>query len=574
MHEETAKGSTSEGEGVDQKLSVQDTEIRRYLPHALLATTWVLALPIVVVTAATRAMDPAPSRFSTALMGVLLSILATMMGAALWIRQPGSGVVSFGDLMIWGWVRRRRAEKKLVDASHVLGFDRKGRPLGQVKLTAGEQLEVLHELNDALERKDPYTHGHSRRVERHCYRMGMHLGLQSTELDDLRLAAALHDVGKVAVPDAILRKPGRLDPNEVEVMNQHPVVGQGMVVHIGNQGIVDAVRHHHESFAGGGYPDGIAGTDIPMFSRIIAVADSYDAMTSTRPYRAGMPRKKAVGIVTEESGRQFDPQVVDAFLAQHSVPFPVPAGLAHLLEFPRELVANALVTLRQVGASALAGAAGVAGASVVTAAALVGGPAPEREVVHRVETVASDPAAPAAGTFGSPVPGTGDRPERGPDRTSRQRGTVEMAAAPAKTARPSDQVLGVRIDRPAKAKEPTAPKGNKPGAPPAAPPTPAPPVEPPVSGPPPVVAPPSGPPSAPPPVAAAPVDQGPPPGSGEPPPPPPPPPGPPPGGGTMPPPGPPATTPPHEPGTDPQPDRGRECSSGPGAGPGAPHCPS
>ena len=564
---------------MDQKLTVEDTEVRRYLPHALAATAWVLVAPIAVVSAVARSIDPAPSRFSTALMGVLLSVLATIAGTSLWIRRPGSGVVSFGDLMIWSWVRRRRAEKKLVDASRTLGFDRKGRPLGHVRLTAEEQLDVLHELNDALETKDPYTHGHSRRVERHSYRMGMHLGLQSTELDDLRLAAALHDVGKVAVPDAILRKPGRLDPNEVEVMNQHPVVGEGMVVHIGNEAIVDAVRHHHESFAGGGYPDGIAGTDIPLFSRIIAVADSYDAMTSTRPYRAGMPRKKAVGIVTEESGRQFDPKVVDAFLAQHSVPFPVPAGLAHLFELPRELVANAIVMLRQVGASALAGAAGVAGASVVAAASLVGGPAPEREAVHRLETVATGPVAPAAS---APVQErAGQRARTEPTRPAKapaRRAAEEIAVAQA--AGPGDEVRGIRIER---AEDPGKPDGQKPGkpvSPPVPPPTPVPPVEPPVV--PPVQPPPAAtPPVDPPPVAAPPVDPGPPPGQGSPPgqagpPPPPPPTTPPPNppsGGTMPPPGPPTTTPPHEPGTDPQPAKGRECSGSNGAGPGAPHCP-
>lgn len=567
-----AERSESKGADVDQNLTVQDTEIRRYLPHALAATMWVLAMPIAVVTAVTRVLDPAPSRFSTALMGVLFSVLATVAGTAYWIRQPGSGVVSFGDLMIWGWIRRRRAEKKLVDASYILGFDRKGRPLGRVKLTAEEQLNVLHELNDALETKDPYTHGHSRRVERHSYRMGMHLGLQSTELDDLRLAAALHDVGKVAVPDSILRKPGRLDPNEVEVMNQHPVVGEGMVVHIGNQDIVDAVRHHHESFAGGGYPDGIAGTDIPMFSRIIAVADSYDAMTSTRPYRAGMPRKKAVAIVTEESGRQFDPKAVDAFLAQHSVPLPIPAGVAQLFELPRELVANTMVMLRQVGASALAGAAGVAGATAVAASALIGGPALQGEVVHRLETVAANPVAPVAS-----APAAQDAADRSarPARKSspsRRNAHVDVAAAPAKAAGRSDAVLGIRIDKPVESAKPDEPKGNKPGSPPVAPPTPLPPAEPPVE-PPPAVAPPVDPP----PVAAPPVDLGPPPRNGPPPdsstPPSSVPPGPP-SGGTMPPPGPPATTPPHEPGTDPRPTQGRECSGTNGAGPGAPYCPS
>ncbi|MFP5352316.1 MAG: HD-GYP domain-containing protein [Actinomycetota bacterium] len=529
-----------------------DTEIRRYLPHALLATAWVVAVPMVLVSTYVSLIEPPPSRLLSATLGVLLSIAATVAGTAVWMRRPGSGVVSFGDLMIWGWIRRYRAEKSLHDGSRVLGFDRKGRPVGQVNLTVEEQLKVLHQLNDALETKDPYTHGHSRRVEKHCYRMGMHLELAEKELEDLRLAAALHDVGKVAVPDDILRKPGRLEPPEKEIMNQHPVVGERMVQDIRNERIITAIRHHHEEYKGGGYPDGIAGDSIPLFSRIIAVADTYDAMTSTRPYRTGMPRKKAVSIITEEKGKQFDPKVVDAFLADHSVQMPIPVGLAQILEAPREFLMRMLVWGKQVGSASLASATAAAGVAVATVAGVVA------------------PSMPAPG------------------------GSASVLAAPYGGAREfselADDVLGIRVEREPKKKKEEAPppeddttdlvqgaviapptdegddqggrnqpsdNGNRPpgnnNPPGNNPPTPPPPVEPPV------VLPPTEPPPVAPPGPPAGGNTGggggsnPGGGGGG-------------GGGTPPPPapvdtfppGPPPTRPPHTPGTDPQPDHGND----------------
>lgn len=554
-----------------EETKTRDTEITKYLPLAVLATVWVLALPVVVVTAMANMMDPAPSRWASAVIGVSLSIVATIIGTGLWIRRPGSGVVSFGDLMLWGWLRRYRAERKLVEASAVLGFDRKGRPLGNVNLSVDEQLKILHELNDALETKDPYTHGHSRRVERYCFRMGMHLGLPQKELDDLRLAAALHDVGKVAVPDEILRKPGRLDDEEKAVMNLHPVVGERMVSDIGNADIITAIRHHHEAFAGGSYPDGIEGGTIPLFSRIIAVADSYDAMTSTRPYRAGMPRKKAVAIVTAESGTQFDPEVVDAFLAQHSMPLPIPAALAHLFELPRNMLANMAVWAKQMGASALASAAGATGMSVVVAAALVApaaGPQPSAPPEIAIVQDTSDEDDSTEDVVERPL----DRNRHSTDTPDPRPAVAVATSEPTGGSSLGDQVLGIRIERPEKEPKGQGPKPNPPGKgnPPVnPPPVEPPPTEPPVEPIPPVEPPvnPPGPPNPPPSNGGggggSPSNGG--GGTTTPPPPPPPPPGPPEGGGGMPPPGPPATTPPHTPGTDPRPDTGQDNANRPPA---------
>src|SRR5688500_3190161 len=141
------------------------------------------------------------------------------------------------------------------------------------------------------------------------------MGMSMEDVHLLKMSAALHDVGKIHIPNKVLHKPGRLTDEERDQVQEHPVLGSEMVAGIGEQEVVDTVRHHHERWAGGGYPDGIAGTDIPLFARIIAVADSYDAIRSTRSYRPGAGRDEAVSIIRAESGHQYDPDVVEAFLA-------------------------------------------------------------------------------------------------------------------------------------------------------------------------------------------------------------------------------------------------------------------
>src|SRR5688572_18078434 len=143
---------------------------------------------------------------------------------------------------------------------------------------------------------------------------GVAMGLPLKDVDVLRMAASLHDVGKIRIPNKVLHKPGRLSDDERALIEEHPVLGSQMVAGTGNEQIVATVRHHHERWDGKGYPDGKAGNEIPLFSRIIAVADSYDAIRSNRSYRAGGTREKAVGILNSEAAYQFDPDVVEAFM--------------------------------------------------------------------------------------------------------------------------------------------------------------------------------------------------------------------------------------------------------------------
>jgi HD-GYP domain-containing protein (c-di-GMP phosphodiesterase class II) len=175
--------------------------------------------------------------------------------------------------------------------------------------------EIIVVLANAIEAKDLYTRGHVERVTGYSMAIGRALALPAEELQELETAAVLHDVGKIGVPDAILQKPGRLDPEERAVMERHSALGEHLIAPIDiPTRVKKAVRHHHERWDGKGYPDGTTGEAANLFARIIAVADTYDAMTSDRPYRKGLPREVAVEELRKGAGGQFDPAVAAAFL--------------------------------------------------------------------------------------------------------------------------------------------------------------------------------------------------------------------------------------------------------------------
>ncbi len=174
---------------------------------------------------------------------------------------------------------------------------------------------TIEALASALDAKDTYTLGHSERVAEYATLIAREMKLAEDKIEAIQHMALLHDVGKIGVPDEVLSKPGALTEEEFSMIKQHSVVGSKIIELI--EELVDnkeLILHHHERFGGGGYPDGIAGQSIPLGARIIAVADSFDAMTSDRPYRAGRTFAEAINILKEMSGTQFDPRVVDAFL--------------------------------------------------------------------------------------------------------------------------------------------------------------------------------------------------------------------------------------------------------------------
>jgi len=173
-------------------------------------------------------------------------------------------------------------------------------------------------LSEAIEARDPYTRGHSARVARMAHAVGVRLGCDEGRLALLRLGGALHDVGKIGIPDGILLKPGPLTDAERRRMQTHSVLGEQMlggVAFFQGEGL-RVVRSHHERWDGGGYPDGLAGTEIPVGARIFAVADTLDAMTSDRPYRKAMSWAAAGREILAGSKHQFDPAVVKSFVAR------------------------------------------------------------------------------------------------------------------------------------------------------------------------------------------------------------------------------------------------------------------
>lgn len=175
-------------------------------------------------------------------------------------------------------------------------------------------LGSIESLVFALEAKDMYTAGHSQRVTQIAIAIGEELGLPHDELEDLRWGALLHDVGKIAVDSAIQNKPDTLTPDEYRHVMTHSYVGAGIVKPVASDRTIDIIRHHHDRYDGSGLNQTVCGEQIPLGARIVALADTYDAMTSDRPYRRATSAKKAIEEIQHCSGTQFDPEVVAAFL--------------------------------------------------------------------------------------------------------------------------------------------------------------------------------------------------------------------------------------------------------------------
>ena len=197
----------------------------------------------------------------------------------------------------------------------------------------GVLFSTVKSLVAAIDAKDAYTKGHSHRVYAMSVRIGERFGLSEDVLQTLTWSALLHDVGKIAIPHRILCKPGRLTPEEFEIIKTHPERGCLVIQPIPQfRSLLPGIRHHHERFDGRGYPDGLAGRDIPLMARIIAVADTFDAMVSTRAYRDARPFDDAIREIRDSAGTQLDPDIAAAFLdlvergeiTAPEVPTPVP----------------------------------------------------------------------------------------------------------------------------------------------------------------------------------------------------------------------------------------------------------
>jgi putative two-component system response regulator len=181
-------------------------------------------------------------------------------------------------------------------------------------------LEGVQMLARALEAKDAYTSGHSMRVSRYAVATALQLGLDPGTIEQIRLGGELHDIGKIGTREAVLHKPGRLTAEEFSQITEHPALGEQMLSPLARESptVLRCVRSHHERLDGRGFPDGLVGADIPLEARIIAVADSFDAMTTSRPYRESLTPEEALVELRRVSGSQLDPDAVEAFTSAYS----------------------------------------------------------------------------------------------------------------------------------------------------------------------------------------------------------------------------------------------------------------
>lgn len=175
--------------------------------------------------------------------------------------------------------------------------------------------KTIKSISSALDAKDPYTHGHSLRVTLYSIILAKHLNVPENQLEMIEISGLLHDIGKIAIPQSILCKPGKLDDNEFTIMKTHPVNSEKLIASIEKlHEVAPGIKHHHERWDGRGYPDKLAGEDIPYSARIIAIADTYDAMTSTRSYRKALSHEVAIEEIKRCAGAQFDPTLAQKFI--------------------------------------------------------------------------------------------------------------------------------------------------------------------------------------------------------------------------------------------------------------------
>jgi putative nucleotidyltransferase with HDIG domain len=280
--------------------------LKRYLPLSIFATLVVIVGPVALVSLLMpdRGILWQPLAVALAVLG---SLAFASVGAWLWKRWARSREMIFAELMLWGWVRRFWVERRLQHTHDLFESARRHGPTVSI--------ELLTQLSDLHQSLDPYVHGHSRRVASYAVRIAREMHLSATEVAKIETSALVHDIGKIYTPAEILHKPDRLTDREFAIIKLHAPDGADIVAQAGDPEITASVRHHHERLDGNGYPDGIAGAEISLGARIIAVADTFDAITSVRPYRPPRTHREAIEILSKESGKQLDTDAVAAFIA-------------------------------------------------------------------------------------------------------------------------------------------------------------------------------------------------------------------------------------------------------------------
>ena len=274
----------------------------------MLATLGTVVLPVALAELIEVLTGERSALLSVGL-AIALSALIATAGSWAWQRRPGGRDILFGDLMLLGFVRRLRAERTLAETTRLLGVD----PLSAEGVA--DRVQMLEQLARALDARDPFMVGHSLRVARNAEMVAARMGLPPEQVTKVRIAAAVHDAGKINTPTSILNKRGALTDEEFDIVKRHPGDGAQMLRFLGDPEIEAMVRHHHERRDGSGYPAGLTGESIPLGARIIAVADTFDAITSVRPYRPPRNQHAALRILKAEAGTRLDAQAVTAFLS-------------------------------------------------------------------------------------------------------------------------------------------------------------------------------------------------------------------------------------------------------------------
>ncbi len=428
----------------------------RYLPHAVAATALVTLAPAAVVWG-TAASGVVTGFVPLVAIGFVVSLLLAHGGRVLWQMRPGSRDLLFSDPMLWGWLRRWRLERHLGNAVALLGFDTEGVRERIDELDPETRIKTLKKLASALEARDPYTHGHSRRVARYSTMIAKKLGVPAADVATIRLAATGPDVGKLVVPLSILNKPGRLTDEEFAVIKRHAPVGADMVSPIGDDELTQIVAHHHERLDGSGYPSRLSGNEIPIGARIVAVADTFDALTSTRAYRPAKRHRDVFRILREEAGTQLDPLAVQAFTRCYSgfggiAAWSILSGAPQRLLFPlggQAPAAGGSLTAKALAALATAAATG----------GIVAGSLTDPRDTSASPTGVPALAAVGAGAHGVAYTGPGKRSAELPARGNKQ-GENSSTGGPASGAKDGSPSNGPSpIDEP----EPLPGPGDVPG---------------------------------------------------------------------------------------------------------------
>jgi HD-GYP domain-containing protein (c-di-GMP phosphodiesterase class II) len=315
--------------------TVELRDIRRQLPFwgtlynrsDFLLSTFAAYVAVRLTDGAVRPDDPLGTVAQIAVGGVAFSFVNLLLGVSLaslrtntpfgriWALGVGNVVIGVAALVPLGWLMSEIGQKVGLWAAFLFLV-----PLYLARFSFSKYAETrelflgtIQALSQAIDAKDGFTRGHADRVSRIAGAIARELGLSEKQIDDVELAGLLHDIGKIGVEDRVLMKPSRLDPDEQELMRRHPIYGASILEpSAALRPLVPIVLHHHENFDGSGYPEGLKGDQIPIGSRIMIVADAYEAMTSDRIYRKAIGHERAMDQLNKYKGVQFDPNIVRA----------------------------------------------------------------------------------------------------------------------------------------------------------------------------------------------------------------------------------------------------------------------